>query len=132
MQLYYSFSKSNPPSTEAEGYRFMRERVDRNEKGIVIYDVEPSTTTSTDELAFGFMTYHKNGTLVRLDSSISADFIEIKMVGVAIMYDIPVSAVPGDILLLIYKEKCQFYLIGLDKFSNSSYICIPFQDQTYV
>ena len=48
--------------------------------GILIYDIDPDMDTRTDELAFGFMTYDRDGVLVRLDSSISTDFIEIKLV----------------------------------------------------
>ena len=61
---------------EAEGFRYGRNFRD----GIVIYNFPEPQDTNMDKLAFGFMTWAENGTLVRVDSGISADYIEVKLV----------------------------------------------------
>ena len=53
--------------------------------GIAIHRIEPPVTTSEDELAFGFMTWRENGTLVRVDGINSEDFIEARLVGSELM-----------------------------------------------
>jgi len=69
--------------SEAEGYRFARTTYKNGtvQKGIVIYTYDEPQDTSTDKLAFGFMTWKANGTIFRADSAISADYIEGKLVG---------------------------------------------------
>ena len=62
--------------SEAEGYRFSH----MNKKGVVIYTYDEPIDTTSDHLAFGFMTRHQNGTIFRADSEISADYIEAKLV----------------------------------------------------
>ena len=62
--------------TEPEGYRYLDFR-----NGIVMYNVEPPQNTHKDEIAFGFMTWFPNGTLVRLDAADSKDYIHIFLVG---------------------------------------------------
>ena len=62
--------------SEAEGYRFSS----FNKKGVVIYTYDEPIDTTSDHLAFGFMTRHQNGTIFRADSEISADYIEAKLV----------------------------------------------------
>ena len=42
-----------------------------------------------DELAFGFMTYYPNGTLVRIDSGFSADYFEAEMVSSSVKNNSP-------------------------------------------
>ena len=62
---------------EAEGYRYVKDGITR---GIAVYYFSPPKTTDGDKLAFGFMTRHPDGTLVRIDSETSEDFIEAKLV----------------------------------------------------
>ena len=46
----------------------------------MIYNFDEPQDTNEDRLALGFMTWAENGTLVRVDSGISADYIEVKLV----------------------------------------------------
>ena len=62
--------------TEAEGYRFG----EIYEPGISIYNFQEAFSTNADRIALGFMTWHADGTLLRLDSRTTADFIEFKLV----------------------------------------------------
>ena len=71
-----SFTRFLDLLPEAEGYRFSR----FNKKGVVIYTYDEPLDTTSDRLAFGFMTRHQNGTIFRADSAISADYIEAKLV----------------------------------------------------
>ena len=48
--------------------------------GILIYDIEPNIDTHTDEIALAFMTFDRDGTLVRIDNEMSTEFIELKLV----------------------------------------------------
>ena len=48
--------------------------------GILIYDIEPKIDTHTDEIALAFMTFDRDGTLVRIDNEMSTEFIELKLV----------------------------------------------------
>lgn len=65
---YYLYS-------EAKGYYFG----DRFEPGISIFTFDRQDTSS-DRVALGFMTWKPNGTLIRLDSDTSPDFIEARLV----------------------------------------------------
>ena len=58
------------------------------DNGIMEYRFVPPIDTSRDELAFGFMTWHPNGTLVRIDSGISADYIDARLVSDRNLYSI--------------------------------------------
>ena len=67
--------------TEAEGYEFGKEwgkaMIHYN---YTLYRTDEPIDTYTDELAVGFMTWMPNGTIIRVDSKDTNDFIEIKMV----------------------------------------------------
>ena len=51
-------------------------------KGILIYEYPPGklVDSTEDNIAFGFMTEEKDGVLYRLESSVSGEFIEFRMV----------------------------------------------------
>jgi len=67
-------------ATEAEGYRYGS----NNELGITVFDIHPPVTTSKDEIAFGFMTWGENGTLLRVDGDPSSGhFIDAQLVSVS-------------------------------------------------
>lgn len=62
--------------TEAEGYRY----ADYG-RAIAVYNYQdPLPSPSQDELAFAFMSWFANGTLVRVDSADSNDFLDISLV----------------------------------------------------
>ena len=63
-------------SPEPLGYRFASE----HGTGDAVYRFSPALNTDEDKLAFGFMTWQPNGSLVRIDSDNSADFFEAKLV----------------------------------------------------
>ncbi len=71
----------DPRIAEAEGYEFGKEwgtaMVHYN---YTLYTFDKPIDTYTDELAVGFMTWMPNGTIIRVDSKDTNDFIEIKMV----------------------------------------------------
>ena len=62
--------------TEAEAIRFGA----HYEHSIMLFLYDRPIDTHKDELAFGFMTWYPNGTLVRIDSQASTDYIDIRMV----------------------------------------------------
>ena len=68
--------------TEAEGYRYSD--YETFMKGITVYQIRPPVDTDEDHLAFGFMTWHGNGTLIRIESGISADHIHAKLVSMTL------------------------------------------------
>ena len=53
-----------------------------------MYTYERPIDTDVDMLAFGFMTLYRNGTIIRIDSDISADYIEAKLVSDAQVFAI--------------------------------------------
>ncbi len=74
--------------TEPEGYEFGK----LWGKALVTYNYtlfpyDEPIDTYTDELAVGFMTWMPNGTIVRVDSKDTNDFIEIKLVCHALIMD---------------------------------------------
>ena len=66
--------------TEAEGYEFGKQwgkaMIHYN---YTLYTLDKPIDTYNDELAVGFMTWVPNGTIIRVDSKDTNDFIEIKM-----------------------------------------------------
>jgi len=63
--------------TEAEGYWYGS----NYGRGITVFDVRPPRTTSTDQVAFGFMTWNETGTLLRADGDRSAaHFVDARLV----------------------------------------------------
>ena len=63
--------------TEAEGYWYGS----NYGRGITVFDVRPARTTSTDQIAFGFMTWNETGTLLRVDGDRSAaHFVDARLV----------------------------------------------------
>ena len=62
--------------SEAEGYRFGQE----NRGGIIILTFDTPLDSAMEKIAFGFMTWHSNGTIVRVESGITSDYIECKLV----------------------------------------------------
>ena len=63
---------------EPEGYRYQED----HKSGISIFRFDNPHSTRSDKLAFGFMTWHPNATLVRIDSRYSKDYIEAKLVSI--------------------------------------------------
>jgi len=62
---------------EAEGYWYGSEEG----RGITVFDIRPPQTTSRDHVAFGFMTWSDNGTLLRVDGDrASGHFIHARLV----------------------------------------------------
>ena len=53
-----------------------------------LYTFDKPIDTYTDELAVGFMTWMPNGTIIRVDSKDTNDFIEIKMVRSCLIHQI--------------------------------------------
>ena len=62
--------------TEPEGYRYGI----NYQPGFYIYNYDEAWNSRKDALALGFMTWFENGTIARIDSDRSSDFIEVKMV----------------------------------------------------
>jgi hypothetical protein len=61
---------------EAEGFYFATEAGGRD---IFILYMRPPHDTTVDNIAFGFMTWYANGTLLRADG-ISGHFIDVSLV----------------------------------------------------
>jgi hypothetical protein len=51
-----------------------------NQQGIAVFTFDYPDDTEIDKLAFGFMTWHPNGTMVKAESGFSADYIDAKLV----------------------------------------------------
>ena len=65
--------------SEPEGYRIS----EHNQQGIALFTFDYPEDTEVDKLAFGFMTWQPNGTMVRAESGFSADYIHAKLVSVS-------------------------------------------------
>ena len=61
---------------EPEGYRFGKDHL----PGVYVYNYDKEWDSRKDSLALGFMTWYENGTIARIESKQSADYIEAKMV----------------------------------------------------
>ena len=86
-EKYISFTRYKFYLTEPEGYEFGK----LWGKALVTYNYtlfpyDEPIDTYTDELAVGFMTWMPNGTIVRVDSKDTNDFIEIKLVCEALIW----------------------------------------------
>ncbi len=104
--------------SEAEGFRYRDYG-----KGIVVYEFDEHRATNTDKLAFAFMSWFPNGTLVRIDSADTRDFIDIKLVKILLVVKMLLYQKSEISLLNPFINYIEYSLIYIYKHMGEGDIC---------